>query len=418
MSNPAWDALVVGGGPAGSTAANLLAREGHRVLLIERETFPRFHVGESLLPRDLPLFERLGLDPLAHGFLRKRGAEFLDERTGQSTYFSFDEGLEGTPAHAFQVDRARFDLWLLEAAERAGAIVHQGEELTGVEPGAAEVEVVTTRASYRARYLVDATGQDSYLARRFGTREPYRDFGKGAVFRRYTGLEARVEAELTERGDIRVIVIEDGWIWIIPLGGGELSVGVVKAVGKVDERLFERSLSQSPLLQRLTAGATASESHVVANFSYRNTKAHGRRWSCVGDAAAFLDPVFSSGVTLALLGAEQLADRLGPALARGQEAEEGLMTPVSETMEHAYACFARFIQRFYHTNLVSNLFFNPSPPARMRAGVISVLAGDVWRDDNPFQDMLLAARRGGGETVIGRDAGRVGSGNRGEDGLS
>jgi flavin-dependent dehydrogenase len=395
MSDQVWDAIVVGAGPAGSTTANLLARDGHRVLVIERETFPRFHVGESLLPRDLPLFQRLGLDPLEHGFLCKRGAQFIDERTGQSTLFSFDEGLEGTPAHAYQVDRASFDLWLLDAAQRHGATARQGERVMDVQVGDERVLVETEAGTYHARYFIDATGQDSFLARRNKTREPLRDFGKGAVFRRYSGLRDEVREELTERGDIIIKIVEDGWMWVIPLADGELSIGLVKKTGKVDDARFELEMEASPLLQRLTAGAACSDSHVVANFSYQNTRSHGARWTCVGDAAAFLDPVFSSGVTLAILGAERLADLLSPALSAGTEANPELMKPLSEHMQHAYDCFARFIQRFYHTNLVPNLFFSPSPPARMREGVISVLAGDVWRDDNPFQDMLLSARRGG-----------------------
>lgn len=395
MSADVWDAIVVGAGPAGSTTANLLAREGHRVLVVERERFPRFHVGESLLPRDLPLFRRLGLDPLEHGFLCKRGAQFIDERTGQSTLFSFDEGLDGTPPYAYQVDRARFDLWLLQAAERAGATARQGERVLDVELGAKQVTVKTEQGSYRGRYFVDATGQDSFLARRNKTREPLRDFGKGAIFRRYTGLRDDVRRELGERGDIIIKIVEDGWMWVIPLADGELSIGLVKTTGKVDDARFAAEVEASPLLQRLTAGAAYSDSYVAANFSYQNTRAHGARWTCVGDAAAFLDPVFSSGVTLAILGAERLADLLSPALRGGVEDDPDLMKPLSDHMQHAYDCFARFIQRFYHTNLVPNLFFSPSPPARMREGVISVLAGDVWRDDNPFQDMLLAARRGG-----------------------
>lgn len=389
------DVIVIGAGPAGSTTANLLARDGHDVLVLERETFPRFHVGESLLPRDLPLFERLGMDPLEHGFLCKRGAQFIDERTGQETLFSFDEGLEGTPPYAYQVDRAVFDVWLLEAAEKVGVAVRQGEPVTDLSIGSDLVEVQTARGRHEARYLVDATGQDSFLARRHRTREPFRNFGKGAVFRRYTDLDPGVAAELSERGDIKIMVIEDGWMWVIPLAGDEVSIGVVKKAGKVDDAAFEEQLAASPLLQRLTTGATASESHVVANFSYQNTRSYGARWSCVGDASAFLDPVFSSGVTLALLGAERLSDLLSPALTEEREADPELMKPLSEHMQHAYDCFARFIHRFYHTNLVPNLFFNPSPPARMREGVISVLAGDVWRDDNPFQQMLLAARRQG-----------------------
>jgi flavin-dependent dehydrogenase len=362
------------------------------VLVLEREVFPRFHVGESLLPRDLPLFSRLGVDPLADGFLCKRGAVFVDEESGQSTLFSFDEGLPGTPPYAYQVDRASFDHWLVRAAERAGARVCMGERVVDVSLGEDMVEVQTESGRHTARFLVDATGQDSFLARRHKSRDPYRDFGKGAVFRRYAGLSAEVAAELYARGDIRILMIEDGWIWVIPLAGNEVSIGVVKKTGRIDAELFERELAGSPMLQHLTRGATCSPSHVISNFSFKNVQPYGRRWACVGDAAAFLDPVFSSGVTLAILGAEQLADLLSPALRVGREAEPELMAPMAAHMQRAYDSFSRLIYRFYNRNIVRNLFFNPSPPARMREGVISVLAADVWREDNPFQDMLLRGR--------------------------
>jgi flavin-dependent dehydrogenase len=214
------DVVVVGAGPAGSTVANLLARAGVDVLVLERERFPRFHVGESLLPRDLPLFERLGVDPLRDGFLRKRGAEFIDERTGQSTLFSFEEGLDGTPPYAFQVDRATFDQWLVQAAEREGAQVRCETTVSDVVIAPDRVEIVEAGGErHVARYVVDATGQDSFLARRNRSREPYRDFGKGAVFRRYVGLAPAVVEELCTHGDIKILVLGDGWVWIIPLAG-------------------------------------------------------------------------------------------------------------------------------------------------------------------------------------------------------
>lgn len=404
MSEALHDVIVIGGGPAGSCASNLLAQAGVDTVVLEREHFPRFHIGESLLPFELAVLGRLGVDldhDLDRGpFLRKRGAVFLDERTGRRTSFSFDEGLPGTPDHAHQVERSKFDHTLLLAARKAGADVREGFEVTAFEIGAEQIEVEvreretgnTTRL--RARYLVDATGQQALLARTNKTVEPYRDFGRAAVFRHFRGLSPEVVTELHERGDIVVKLIADGWMWLIPLASGDLSVGLVKAKGKVEPALLDQEIAESPLIQRLTVGAAASEPTLIGNYSYRNTRPYGSRFACIGDASAFLDPVFSSGVSLALAGGERLADILAPALAESREADPDLMVPLSEHMSVAYEAFSRFIQRFYNTKLIDNVLLAEQHPSQtFRSGVISVLAADVWRDDNPFQQMLMSARR-------------------------
>lgn len=400
MSDGTHDVIVIGGGPAGSCAANLLARAGVDTVVLERERFPRFHIGESLLPVELSILARLGVDLDEGPFLRKRGAVFIDERSGRQTRFSFDEGLPGTPDHAHQVERAKFDHMLLLAARRAGAEVREGFEVTSFELGADQVAVEVlereTQATsrLRARYLVDASGQQALLARAGRTVEPYREFGRAAVFRHFRGLAPAVIAELHERGDIIIKLIADGWMWLIPLASGELSVGLVKAKGKVEAALLEQEIEQSPLIQRLTAGATASEPQLIGNYSYRNTRPYGRRFACIGDACAFLDPVFSSGVSLALAGGERLADILAPAIAERREHDPDLMVPLGAHMATAYEAFGRFIQRFYNTKLIDNVLLAEQHPSQVfRSGVISVLAADVWRSDNPFQNMLMSARR-------------------------
>lgn len=394
------DVIVIGSGPAGSCAANLLAQAGVDTLVLEREHFPRFHIGESLLPFELAVLERLGVDLDAGPFLRKSGAVFVDESTGRYQRFSFSEGLPGTPDHAHQVERSKFDHTLMKAARRAGADVREGVKVTAFELGeeAVEVEMLTLesgeRSRARARYLVDATGQDALLARKNKTVEPYRDFGRAAVFRHFHELSEAAQAELYESGDIIIKLVPDGWMWLIPLASGILSCGLVKAKGKIEVALLDHEIAVSPLIQRLTASATVSEPTIISNYSYRNTRPFGRRYACIGDASAFLDPVFSSGVSLALASGERLADILAPALAESREHDPDLMKPLSEHMGVAYRAFSRFIQRFYNTNLIDNVLLAGNyPSATFRSGVISVLAADVWRDDNPFQEMLVSARR-------------------------
>ena len=386
------DVVIVGCGPAGSTAANLLAQAGKDVLVLEREQFPRFHIGESLLPIDLPLFERLGLRMTGGGYHFKQGAEFWDERTGDFAFFSFADGMHGTPSHAWQVERAVFDDMLAREAIARGAQVRFGAEVTAIEVERESVRVVVAGEEHRGRFLFDATGQDAWLARRARSVRPIRELGRAAVFTHFEGLAPAVLAEIEPQCNIKVLLIEDGWHWLIPLVGGRLSVGIVKWRGKLDEAALDAAIAASPLIQRLTAGARRGPTRTIGNWSYKNTQLAGPRWACIGDAAAFLDPVFSSGVSLAMLGAERAVDLLLPALAAGAEGDPQLMTPWAAHMQPAYDAFEQLIRRFYHTRMVHHLFFAAEPDPALRRGLISVLAGDVWRHDNPFQAMLQASR--------------------------
>ena len=385
------EVVVVGAGPGGATVAALLARAGVDVAVLEKDPFPRFHIGESLLPCDLPLFDRLGMDMVGQGFLHKAGAEFFDERSGDHARFHFSEGLPGTPGHAYQVERARFDAHVLDQAVREGARVEFGVRVAGVEADDDGVTVQTSQGPRRARYAIDATGQDALLGHVGRSIRGIEDFGLAAVFRHFDDLSDRVWAELADegQGSIRILVVEDGWVWIIPLAGRRVSVGVVTRKKGVTLDLFDRTWAASPMLQRLSHGCPRTELRIIRNFSYRNVGSHGPRWSCLGDAALFLDPVFSSGVSLAMLSGERFADVLVPALRAGNEADPELARPVFDHMARAYTTFGSLIGAFYQTHILQNVFFAKDPDPAIRAGLISMLAGDVWRDDNPFQDMLL-----------------------------
>ena len=378
----------MGAGPAGSSVAALLAQRGCRVLVLDKQKFPRFQIGESLLPACLPVLEQLGVAPVPETHLRKAGAEFVRESTGERHRFDFSEAMPGPPRHAWQVARPGFDTQIRDAARSAGATVMHDVKVVGVDLGQDEVRVRSRDQTFRGRYVLDATGQNRLMARRTASVEPYPGFGLAAAYTHFDGLSDAACAEIEDNNDVFIMVLPEAWGWIIPLPDRRLSVGIVTRRKGVTEDL-EAYVAGSPLIQRLTQGCRRIVGNVVRNFSYNNTARSGARYGCVGDAGAFLDPVFSSGVALALTSAERTARELAPALLAGREADPDLLKPVALHMQRAYDTFSAIIDRFYHTNFVDNFIFGSLREEEMTRGVTSVLAGDVWRSDNRFQEMLL-----------------------------
>ena len=236
-----WDVIVAGAGPGGSTIAALLAMAGKRVLVVERETFPRFHIGESLLPASGLVRSVLGIEPDPADFFHKRGAQFIDESTGRVQTFDFAEALPGPQRFAWHVERARFDKILRDRAEELGAVLRHRFIVEDVDTDADGVRVRIgpagegagdagsgERTIERGRYFIDATGQDRFLARKHGSGRPLERFGRAAVFTHFAGLSPEAQAEIGPHNDIRVVIIPDGWLWGIPLTGHRLSVGMVK----------------------------------------------------------------------------------------------------------------------------------------------------------------------------------------------
>lgn len=390
-----YDVIVAGAGPGGAATGAFLARGGLDVLIVDEQTFPRFRIGESLLPVGCRVLQSLGIEATDDAFVYKRGAIFLAEASNKRAYFGFSETIDKSAGHAWHVDRARFDDLLLNHATMLGAKKLMGERVTELAMGDQFVSVSTdTQRQLRAKYFIDATGQGRFLARKFRSVIPIKNLGKAAVYKHFEHVDDTVWRDFAPHHDIRVMMVDGGWVWVIPLPGQRLSIGLVSRKRGIREDWFDMAVERSPRLKRWTSAArSASEPTIVSNFSYTNAESYGARYACVGDSACFLDPVFSSGVSLALQAGERVSNILLSAFESGNVADPHLMDAHRWAMQRAYDTFSAMIHRFYNTKFVDNMIFGAPEDGEFRAGVTSILAGDVFRDDNMFQNMLLRSRR-------------------------
>ena len=386
------DVAVIGGGPGGSTAAALLVRRGYKVIALEKAHHPRFHIGESLLPMNLPVFERLGvLDKVRALGVFKPGADFeADNERGYNTY-AFARAIGQSPPHAYQVWRQDFDQMLYQHARESGADAREGHEVTQVEQRGPRESWLDVKAddgrSYRiqARYVVDASGRDALLSARRKLRRKNDQHQSAAIFGHFRGAERRTGEDA---GNISIYSFEHGWMWMIPLPDGVMSVGAVcrpdylkQRKGRTLEFLFD-TLKLSPALwARLQhAELIDDEVRVTGNYSYDSRCMGGPGWILVGDAFAFLDPVFSSGVYLAMSGAEQAAEVVDRAL-REPRRETSLQRKLEKRQRAAMARFSFFIYRF-NGPVMQQMFRQPRNTWQLEQGVISMLAGDLF--DTPL----------------------------------
>ncbi len=390
------DVLVIGGGPAGTTAATLLARKGWKVTLLEKAAHPRFHIGESLLPMNLPILERLGvLEQVRAIGVHKLGADFPLQDEGDNTHvFRFDRAIAPKFGYAFQVKREEFDQLLFRNALANGVDARERTTVEKVEFEDGRPRVVHARdadgnaLAFRVRYLVDASGRDTFLGNKLKLKRKSDLHQSAAIFSHFTGVRRR---DGEDAGNITVDRFDHGWFWLIPLPGGVMSVGAVcfpeylkqrsahrgEAGGDPNEAFLMRTLQTTPSVwNRMQGAERVAPVHVTGNYTYTCSRMSGPGWVMAGDAYAFVDPVFSSGVYLGMNSAEQAAEVVDTALrepAREAAMQEALENRLKRGLRH----FSWFIYRFT-TPVMQHLFANPRNDWQLEQAVISMLAGDVF----------------------------------------
>jgi len=385
------DVIIIGGGPAGTTAATLLHRRGWTVTLFEREKHPRFHIGESLLPKNLPILEDLGvLDEVRRIGVHKPGADFC--QPGQSNdyrVFSFDRALGDSPSHAYQVRRSEFDELLFNNCRESGINALEEYCVSRVElndKGAHRVFVTgpdQNESSWTCRYLIDASGRDTLLASQEKWKLRNHKHASAAFFTHFEGVVPRPGIDV-DNGNIGIYWFEGGWIWIIPLREGVTSVGAVCR----PDYLQTRHSSQTEFLldaigrcpgawERVKNAKPLMPAQATGNYSYSSSRHTGNGFALIGDAYAFVDPVFSSGVYLAMSSGVHIVPVAEHWLKGNQAAYEKSAKSYGNAINRGISTFSWFIYRFTTPAMVG-LFRDPKNVFKIEQAVISMLAGDVY----------------------------------------
>jgi geranylgeranyl reductase family protein len=382
MKTGMYDVAIIGGGPAGSTAAALLACAGRRVIVFERERFPRFHIGESLLPFSMKAFTRLGLHEkfLRAGFIKKFGGEFFSACSSEGTKFYFKDGYRSQTDYSYQVTRADFDKVLLDHAAESGAEVREETGVKSVELANEHVDLaISNGTSIRARFVIDASGRNSVLGTKFNIKKTYEHLKKLSIFAHYDGVWRAEGIDATLTVLIRGI---DRWFWIIPLTTERTSIGVVldnetfRSSKQSPEDFLEQALLEQPVIvERMREARRVSDAHVAADFSYRSTKLYGDRWLMAGDAAGFIDPIFSSGVFLAVFSGELAADALHEVLDQPRKVRK-LFPRYEKQVNRAMDVYLRFVNAWYTKEFIE-IFSAPRPVLNLPPAVNAVLGGNI-----------------------------------------
>jgi flavin-dependent dehydrogenase len=382
---PDYDTIIIGGGPAGATAGLLLAREGFRVLTVERTAFPRFHIGESLLPRHFKLLKELGLleqvQKLPH--VPKFGVAFTMGDNSTTARFHFSLGLIPGYEEAINLERAPFDALLLKNAKAAGVTVMEDasvKRIVRLTDGDIVIEVDGREIS--ARWLLDASGQGTVVGRHLGTRVACTDrhLQKVGYFNHFQNVE---RDSGIEGGYPLIVMCDEGWFWLIPLDERRTSVGLVldpnvaRTLDMPANRVLRWAIERCPAVRERMKAATGAETNIVtADFSYRCRPYAGPGYFLVGDAAAFMDPIFSTGVCMAMMSGAQAALQV-VSLLRNSTTPDTARRQYVRFVEGSTGVFFRLIRQYYDHSF-RELFLNGMGPMKVHCAILSILAGNVF----------------------------------------
>jgi len=397
-----YDVIVVGGGPAGSTIASILAREGRSVVLFEKERFPRHHIGESLMTDTYLTFERMGLlEKLKSSpFVRKYSVQFANPAGKESRPFYFFEALHHESAVTWQVTRAQFDLMLIEHAAEQGAQVYQETQIKRVlfdGDRAYGVEALMTDGSlktFEASVVVDATGQTAMLSNKFGWRVRDPKLKKAVLYSYFKGAHREKDLNGGATLVLRTPKGSNGWFWYIPLENDITSVGVVadpeylvKGRGQDLARIFNEEIEKvQSVKRRIGDGERVDRIYSILDYSYRSTHNAGNGFILIGDAYGFLDPIYSSGVLLALKMAELAADRIHDAFS-SNDFSAARLGESQEKLDKGIESMRKLVYAFYNEGFSFSQFLNKYP--EQRVNIITLLMGDVFKDgvDDIYEPM-------------------------------
>ena len=383
------DVVVIGGGPAGSTAAALLARQGRKVVLLEKDEHPRFHIGESLLPANMPLFEELGVGQEIGAIgMQKYGATFVSPWHDHQTSFKFADATDPNLPLAYQVRRSEFDEILFKRAKELGAEAYENTRVrdftlgdANTRPTVKATSIDGTVREWQPKFILDATGRDTLVANRLKVKKRNKDHNSAAMYGHFRN--AKRECGEME-GNIIIFWFEHGWFWFIPLKDRITSIGAVvwpyymKNRDKPLREFFLETIARCPELRaRLEEAELVSEPEATGNYSYSCDHCHGRNYVMLGDAFAFIDPVFSSGVMLAMNSAFEGVKIVEARLANDAKAEAVARKRYDYVMREGPKQFSWFIYRVTNPTL-RDLFMSPSEKMDMKKALLSVLAGDVF----------------------------------------
>ena len=382
-----YDVFVVGGGPGGATTGALLAERGFRVIVVDKDRHPRFHIGESLLPHNLPLFDRLGIrEQIEQSSIQKHGIEFVSPYHGKSITYDFADALDKRFPYSFQVRRSSFDHLLLKNAAARGADVVEGCRVTSIEfPEGRHPQIEGCDEDGRlhrwtAAFVVDASGRDTLLAAQLDVKARNPRNNSAAIFGHFTAAR-RMQGKA--EGNISIVWFDNGWFWFIPLSDGTTSVGAVCPAAFFKNRatdlqtFFLSVIASCPeIASRLRNAQLVGSVTATGNYSYGAKQASGGKFILVGDAFTFIDPVFSTGVYLAMTMAFRGADAVEACL-RAPEQSRRVLRSYDKAARQAIGSITWFIYRIREPAM-RDLFMSPRNWFRMEEAVLSLLAGDIF----------------------------------------